>query len=88
MYGIDELSGSITRYDFNIDTGKLIRRETVTTLPDNFNGENLCADLAITPDGRFLYVTTAATALPPIAGNGGLLEPIAITPSGGKSPKS
>ena len=57
MYGIDELSGSITRYDFDIDSGKLTRRETVTTLPEGFAGENGCADLAITPDGRFLYGT-------------------------------
>ena len=55
MYGIDELSGSITRYDFDIGTGNLIRRETVTTLPESFTGENWCADLAITPDGRFLF---------------------------------
>jgi len=90
MYGIDELSGSITRYDFDIGTGNLIRRETVTTLPDNFNGENWCADLAITPGGRFLYGTNrghdsiAAYRI----GKGGLLDPIAITPSGGKSPQN
>ena len=90
MYGIDELSGSITRYDFDIDTGKLIRRETITTLPEGFEGDNLCADLAITPDGRFLYGTNrghdsiAAYRI----GKGGLLEPIAITSSGGKSPQN
>ena len=90
MYGIDELSGSITRYDFDIDTGKLIRRETVTTLPAGFEGDNLCADLVITPDGRFLYGTNrghdsiAAYRI----GKGGLLEPIAITSSGGKSPQN
>ncbi|MDG2408115.1 MAG: lactonase family protein [Pirellulales bacterium] len=90
MYGIDELSGSITRYDFDIETGNLIRRETITTLPENFTGENWCADLAITPDGRFLYGTNrghdsiAAYRI----GKGGLLEPISITSSGGKSPQN
>lgn len=90
MYGINELAGSITRYDFDIDSGKLIRRETVTTLPEGFGGENGCADLAITPDGRFLYGTNrghdsiAAYRI----GKGGLLEPIAITPSGGKTPQN
>jgi 6-phosphogluconolactonase len=90
MYGINELSGSITRYDFDIHTGKLFRRETVTTLPEGFGGENGCADLAITADGRFLYGTNrghdsiAAYRI----GKGGLLEQIAITSSGGKSPQN
>ncbi len=90
MYGINELSGSITRYDFDIHTGKLIRCETVTTLPEGFGGENGCADLAITSDGRFLYGTNrghdsiAAYRI----GKGGLLGQIAITSSGGKSPQN
>ena len=90
MYGINELSGSITRYDFDIDSGKLTRTETVTTLPADYAGENGCADLAITPDGRFLYGTNrghdsiAAYRI----GKGGLLEPISITSSGGKSPQN
>ena len=76
--------------DFDIETGNLIRRETITTLPENFTGENWCADLAITPDGRFLYGTNrghdsiAAYRI----GKGGLLEPISITSSGGKSPQN
>ena len=90
MYGIDELSGSITRYDFDIKTGNLIRRETVTTLPESFTGENGCADLAITPDGRFLYGTNRGhdSVAAYRIGAGGALEPIAITPSGGKSPQN
>ncbi|OUT64010.1 MAG: hypothetical protein CBB70_12790 [Planctomycetaceae bacterium TMED10] len=90
MYGINELTGSITRYDFDIDSGQLTRRETVTTLPADYAGDNGCADLAITPDGRFLYGTNrghdsiAAYRI----GKGGLLEPISITSSGGKSPQN
>jgi len=90
MYGINELTGSITRYDLDSATGNLTRRETVTTLPDHFTGKNWCADLAITPDGQFLYGTNrghdsiAAYRI----GKRGVLEPIAITPSGGKSPQN
>ena len=90
MYGINELSGSITRYDFDIDSGKLTRTETVTTLPADYAGENGCADLAITPDGRFLYGTNRGhdSVAAYRIGAGGALEPIAITPSGGKSPQN
>ena len=90
MYGINELTGSITRYDFDTASGALTRRETITTLPADFTGESWCADLAITPDGQFLYGTNrghdsiAAYRI----GEGGVLEPIAITPSGGKSPQN
>ena len=90
MYGINELTGSITRYDFDADSGALSRRETISTLPADFEGKSWCADLAITPDGRFLYGTNrghdsiAAYRI----GERGVLERIAITPSGGKSPQN
>ena len=90
MYGINELTGSITRYDFDADSAALLRRETISTLPHAFSGKNGCADLAITPDGRFLYGTNrghdsiAAYRI----GERGVLELIAITPSGGMSPQN
>jgi 6-phosphogluconolactonase len=90
MYGINELTGSITRYDFDADSAALLRRETISTLPHAFSGKNGCADLAITPDGRFLYGTNrghdsiAAYRI----GERGVLERIAITPSGGMSPQN
>ena len=90
MYGINELSGSITRYDFDAASGALTRRETVSTLPADFAGKNGCADLAITPDGRFLYGTNRGhdSVAAYRIGERGVLEPIAITPSGGKSPQN
>ena len=39
------------------DNGKMVPRETVSTLPDGFSGENICSDLHITPDGRYLYAS-------------------------------
>ena len=90
MYGINELTGSITRYDFNPQSGALTRRETISTLPADFEGKNGCADLAITPAGRFLYGTNRGhdSVAAYRIGADGVLEPIAITPSGGKSPQN
>jgi 6-phosphogluconolactonase len=31
--------------------------QTITTLPDDFQGDNTCADIHVSPDGRFLYVS-------------------------------
>jgi 6-phosphogluconolactonase len=90
MYAINELTGSITRYDFDSRSGALTRRETISTLPQDFAGKNGCADLAITPDGRFLYGTNRGhdSVAGYRIGEGGVLELIAITPSGGKSPQN
>jgi 6-phosphogluconolactonase len=35
----------------------LVEQQTISTIPDTFEGVTHCADLKITPDGRFLYGT-------------------------------
>src|SRR5207247_9569151 len=65
-------------------------RQTSSTLPGNFDGKSHCADLKITPDGRFLYGTNrghdsiAAYRI----GDDGRLTLIAIEPSLGKGPQN
>ncbi|MDZ7315195.1 MAG: lactonase family protein [candidate division KSB1 bacterium] len=55
IYVINELNSSITVYDYHAEDGSLTRIESVSTLPPDFSGANTCADIHITPDGRFLY---------------------------------
>ena len=57
MYVINELANSITLFDCDTETGMLIERQTISTLPDGFSGKTYCADVKITPNGRFLYGT-------------------------------
>ena len=57
MYVINALANSITAFDYNSNNGLLIERQTLSTLPDDFEGTSHCADLKITPDGQFLYGT-------------------------------
>ncbi|MBI85153.1 MAG: 6-phosphogluconolactonase [Planctomycetaceae bacterium] len=57
MYVIHELKNAVTLFDYNADTGVLIERQTISTLPDDFDGTSHCADVKITPNGRFLYGT-------------------------------
>jgi len=57
LYVLNELIGGVTAYGYDADTGRLTPRQTVPTLPADFTGDNLSADLQITPDGRFLYAT-------------------------------
>ncbi len=54
-YVINELNATITAFHFENTTGKLEEIETVSTLPEDYSGKNACADIHISPDGRFLY---------------------------------
>jgi 6-phosphogluconolactonase len=90
MYVINELANSITRFEYQADSGFLIERETLSTLPEDFDGTSYCADLKITPDGRFLYGTNrghdsiAAYRI----GEDGRLTLLGIHSSNGKGPQN
>ncbi|MBT4865017.1 MAG: lactonase family protein, partial [Planctomycetaceae bacterium] len=90
LYVINELANSVTLFDYDGDTGMLIERQTISTLPDDFEGTSHCADLKITPNGRFLYGTNRghdSIAAYRIAEDG-RLSLIAIVPSLGKGPQN
>jgi 6-phosphogluconolactonase len=52
-YVIQELSSQITSFKYN--NGTLNKIETVSTLPYNYSEKSYCADIHISPDGKFLY---------------------------------
>ena len=90
VYVINELKGSVTMFDYLTESGMLIEQQTIPTLPADFTGKNFCADLKITPNGRFLFGTNrghdsiAAYRI----GNDGRLTIIGIEPSLGKGPQN
>ena len=55
LYFSNEQGCSITAYDFDSSTGTLNTFQTLSTLPDGYDGANSCAQIQITPSGRFLY---------------------------------
>jgi len=90
LYVINELKNSVTEFDYDPTTGTLIEQETISTLPEDFEGTSYCADLKITPDGRFLYGTNrghdsiAAYRID----DDGKLSLLEIEPSLGKGPQN
>lgn len=90
LYAINELQNSVTLFDYLAESGILIERQTISTLPEDFDGQSYCADLKITPDGRFLYGTNrghdsiAAYQI----GDDGRLTLIDIEPSLGAGPQN
>ena len=55
LYTSNEQGCSVTAYALDRDTGLLRALQTVSTLPEGFTGENSCAQIRMTPSGRFLY---------------------------------
>ena len=90
VYVINELANSVTMFDYDSDSGMLVEQQTISTLPKEFDGTSHCADLKITPNGRFLYGTNrghdsiAAYRI----GDDGRLTLLGIEPSLGKGPQN
>lgn len=55
VYVINELNSSVTAFRYDATSGLLHTIESVSTLPAGFDGDNACAEIAISQDGRFLY---------------------------------
>jgi len=55
IYVSNEQGCSVSVLDFEPNAGNLSHRQTVTTLPADWEGANKCAQIRMTPDGRFLY---------------------------------
>ncbi|MFD2117814.1 lactonase family protein [Paenibacillus yanchengensis] len=54
-YVINELDSTVTAYQYIAAKGELVEIATVSTLPADFTGENGCAEITISADGKFLY---------------------------------
>lgn len=90
LYAINELANTLTVFDYNAEKGTLTEKQTLPTLPPNFEGKSYTADLKITPDGKHLYGTNRghdSIASYKIAPDG-TLTLLNIEPSLGKGPQN
>ena len=55
VYFSNEQGCSVTAYDLDATAGTLSARQTVSTLPADFDGDNTCAQIHMTPSGRMLF---------------------------------
>lgn len=88
---INELTSSITAFSFNENTGTLNELQTISTLPESFSGINTCADIRISPNGKFLYGTNRghdSLAVYQIDERSGKLSFIEHASTGGKTPRN
>ena len=89
---INELDSTITSLAFDAKRGTLTEIQTVKTLPETYTGtNNTCADLHISPNGKFVYGSNRghdSLVVYKIDEKTGNLEYVEHTLTGGKTPRN
>ena len=88
---INELDSSVTSLSYDGKGGTLKEIQTLSTLPPGFSDPNTCADLHVSPDGKFLYGSNRGSdsiVAFSVDGDSGKLTYIENTPTGGKKPRN
>ena len=89
VYVIDELASTITVFGYDAAKGALQTLQTVSTLPAGSSAANTAAEVALTPDGRWLYGSNRghdSLALFSVAADGRLTA-AGHFPAGGRTPR-
>jgi 6-phosphogluconolactonase (cycloisomerase 2 family) len=55
LFSIQEEGSTVVRFDYDADAGRLIARQTVSTLPAGFTGSNFCSEILLSADGKLIY---------------------------------
>ena len=90
-YIINELNATIAACTVNTKTGEWKIIQTISTLPKGYKGRKSAAEIAITPNGKFLYASNRgedSLALFTIDPKSGKLTPGGNRSSGGKTPRN
>ena len=90
VYAINELSSTITAFDWDASRGSLTPRESVSTLPAGHQGESYTAEIEVHPSGRFLYGSNRghdSLAIFTVDQASGALAPAGHEPTGGSWPR-
>jgi 6-phosphogluconolactonase len=89
-YVINEMDSTLTACDYDAAKGVLTKRQTVSTLPQGFTGNNSTAEVVVHPSGKFVYGSNrghdsiAAFAIEP----DGSLRPAGHEPTQGRTPRN
>ena len=87
---INELDSTISTYAWNGASGTLELRDTISTLPDSFTGENITAEVRVHPSGRFVYGSNRGhdSIAAFRAGGDSTLTLAGFYPTGGRTPRN
>ena len=98
-YVINEVDSTITTFTYDREKGELNTVMTISTLPNDYVGDNICAEIALSIDGRFVYgsnrgmdsivvyavdaATAKLTLVEHVSTRGGHPRHFTLTPDGG-----
>jgi len=91
LYVINEIDSTISAFSYNGTNGALTPLQTVSTLPKDFSGKNDCADVHVSPSGRFLYGSNRghdSIVVFAIDNRTGTLTYVENVPTQGKTPRN
>lgn len=55
FYSIQEEGSTLVLFDYDLSSGTLKERQTISTLPEGYMGSNFCSEVLVSDDGRFVY---------------------------------
>jgi len=91
VYVTNELGSTVTVLSYDAAAGTLEAKQTMSTLPGDYNGPNSTAEIAVHPSGKFLYVSNRgrdSIAVFGITAKTGLLTSIGDFLTRGKTPRN
>jgi 6-phosphogluconolactonase len=89
-YVLNELDSTITTFAYDADAGKLTELQAVSTLPPSYDGANSTAEIAVHPNGKYLYASNRgheSVVLFKIDAENGALTYVEEQGTGGKTPR-
>jgi 6-phosphogluconolactonase len=90
-YTNNEMTSSVTAFVYDAEHGLLGEFQTVSTLPQDFDGNNSTAEIRVHPSGRYLYVSNRghdSIAAFSIDSESGRLTPLGHTSTQGQTPRN
>lgn len=88
-YLINELDSTMTALHFDPVTGQMTSLQSLSTLPEEFSGKNSTAEVAVHPNGQFLYGSNRGhdSIVSFALASDGRMSLLAHTPTGGAHPR-
>ena len=90
-YLITEMGSTIVAYAYDAAQGIFTELQTVPALPEDFDGRSTCADIHVTPGGKYVYGSNRghdSLVCYAIDTKTGLLTYVGHTSTGGKTPRN
>ena len=90
-YVVGEMFSNVTAFHYDAARGALDEFQTISMLPADFKGNNSGAEIAVHPNGKFLYASNRghnSVAVFAIDSAKGTLSALDRVPTGGRTPRS